>query len=101
MKTIRCPHCQSPCEVGTGYYHDERLNIRCNRCHQVILATNEEDERPLIKLHTRPTKEVNESSWPYQGGRHYTGTAHQYHQQGQQGHGHPGMMGAEYDGEYD
>lgn len=102
MKTIRCPHCQSPCEIGTGYYHDEKLNIRCNRCHQVILATSEEDEKPLLKLYTRPTKETNEtgSSWPYHGGRNYAGVHHHGHATHQPGHGHPGMMAGDYDGEY-
>ncbi len=58
MKNIRCPHCQSLCEIGSGYYHDDKLNIRCNRCHQAILATNEDDEKPLMKLYTKPAKET-------------------------------------------
>lgn len=81
MKSIRCPHCQSPCEIGTGYYHDERLNIRCNRCTQIILATNEEDEKPLAKLYARPIKETTDvpNSWAYKNGhigQNYNHTQH-------------------------
>jgi hypothetical protein len=62
MKLIKCPHCQSPCEIGTGYYHDDKINIRCGKCHQVILATNEEDEKQLVKLYTKPVKETIETT---------------------------------------
>lgn len=81
MKNIKCPHCQSLCEIGIGYYCDEKINIRCVKCNQVILATNEDDEKPLIKLYTKPVKETSETqqtqqtqqhyqSYPYAAGRH-------------------------------
>jgi len=60
MKMIRCPHCQSVCPIGSGYYHDEKLNILCKLCHQIMLATNEDDERELQKLFTRPVKEQHD-----------------------------------------
>ena len=59
MKTIRCPHCQSTLEVGTGYYHDEALNLHCGKCKKVILATTEEDEKDLLKLYTKQTHSMH------------------------------------------
>lgn len=109
MKSIRCPFCMSPCEVGTGYYHDERLNIHCGKCHNVILATSEDDEKELVKLHTRPIKDTHDSvpvSQPWNYGHrgphnHNYGHQHQHQQQPGQGNPYPGMMGADYDHEYD
>ena len=106
MKTIRCPQCQSKCEIGTGYYHDAKLNIRCRRCHSVIFATSEEDEKALVTLYTRPTKDTHDPAvttamhWPHQGGggRHPMGPGMPHNMPG---HGHPGMMGSDYDHEYD
>ena len=57
MKVIRCPHCQSLCNIGGGYYHDEKLNIRCKICHKIMFATTDEDEKELQKLFTRPIRE--------------------------------------------
>lgn len=101
MKVIRCPHCQSVCGLGTGYYHDEKLNIRCNRCHKVLLATNEDDERDLQKLFTRPVNESHDHTHTthnnYAG---YAGGNHHYHHH--HGHGrHPPMCPMAEDTDYD
>lgn len=61
MKIIRCPHCQSVCETGSGYYHDDRLNIRCKKCNRVILATSEDDEKDLHRLYTRPVRDHHDN----------------------------------------
>lgn len=116
MKTIRCPFCMSKCEIGTGYYHDENLNVRCGRCHSVMMATSEEDEKPLAALYTRPIKDTHDTAtnamgygWPQHGAgvnprSHPMGPGMPHnHNFDQPGHGraYPGMMGSDYDGEYD
>ena len=60
MKIRRCPHCHSQYKMGNGYYHDGKLNIRCARCNNIILATSEEDEQSLQKLYTRPLRDSYE-----------------------------------------
>ena len=77
MKNIKCPHCQSLCEIGIGYYYDEKINIRCSKCNQVILATNEEDETALLKLFTKPVKETSETSTPHN--QHYPYASNKYY----------------------
>lgn len=82
MKTIQCPYCQSHCEIGTGYYHDEKLNIRCTYCTSVIFATSEEDEAELLKLRMRPDKETHEPTapstiWPNVGHKHHSRYLHE------------------------
>jgi len=88
MKVIRCPYCQSVCGVGVGYYHDEKLNIRCRLCNKIILATNEEDEKELMQLYTRPNREErhhhNQATHPgYAARANACSNPHYLH-----GHGH-------------
>lgn len=61
MKQIRCPSCQTILDIGIDYFWDEKLNIHCVHCTQIILATNEEDEIPVAALYQKPTQSSSSS----------------------------------------
>lgn len=61
-KMIRCPYCQSSYGPGSGYFHDEKLNIRCSKCKKIIFGTTEEDEAELWAFYHRTVREHHQTN---------------------------------------
>jgi len=51
-KPRRCPHCDHPIPIDTGYRFDENLNMVCNNCNKVVIPVAAEFEESKTEVWT-------------------------------------------------
>jgi hypothetical protein len=65
-KNILCPHCKKALSPVGGFYHDDKLNLLCSLCSQVIFAaTREQEDKSKYSLtnHTVTTGYGGVDNW--------------------------------------